>query len=434
MTNPSNGLLAALDAREAEGRPVRVGVVGTGDYGESLVAQIGQIPGMTVSVVCDLLPERSYAAYAHGGVGRDDVRVAGRLSQLEDAIHYGRPAITEDAALVAEVDIDVVVDCTGEVNFGAELALSSIRQGKHVVMVNVETDVTAGVQLADEARRQGVVYTLADGDQPSLIVGLADWAEALGFEVVAAGKWTSLFPEDQAGARLAAIGDPRKSDVTYFDGTKTQIEMAATANAAGLDIDVPGLHRIAVAAERLPDCLRPKEHGGILGRSGIVDVVDGRQLNAGEFYPGGVFTIVTSPADRAMRAMAAKGVPVSDDGRYALLYRPYHLVGAETPRSIALAAIEGLPTAAPVSQRVEVVGVAKRRLEAGTRLGGQGTMDVRGEAVNADGAEDYLPLGLVDDAKLTRALSPGERLRMSDVVPPNDSTVWRLRSPGRKVA
>lgn len=434
MTNPSNRLLTALEAREAEGRSVRVGIVGTGEYGESLVAQIGQVPGMMVSVVCDLALERAVAAYGCGGIGQDAVHLARRAGGIEDAVRQGRPAVTEDAGLVIGAEIDVVVDCTGEVNFGAELALGAIRSGKHVVMVNVETDVTAGVQLAAEAQRQEVVYTLADGDQPSLIVGLADWAEGLGFRVVAAGKWTSLFPEDQAAERLAAIEDRRKSDVTYFDGTKTQIEMAATANAAGLDIDVPGLHRVAVPAERLPDVLRPREHGGILGRSGVVDVVDGRQLQAGQAHPGGVFAIVTSPAGRAMRAMAAKGVPVSGDGRYALLYRPFHLVGAETSRSIALAAIEGLPTAAPVSQRVEVVGVAKRVLKAGTRLGGLGTMDVRGEALNAAEAGDYLPLGLVDDAQLTRDLKPGERLRWTDVVAPNDSVVWALRDLERKMA
>lgn len=429
MTNASNRLLAQLRLRESEGRPVRVGILGTGSYGESLVAQLRHTPGVTPAAVCDLVPSRAVAAYEFAGYAADEVTRARHGVDVDNAVLGDRPVVCTDAQLVVDSPVEVIVDCTGEANFGCELALSSIRAGKHVVMVNVEADMTAGAQLAEAARKAGVVYTLADGDQPSLVVGLVDWAESLGFEIAAAGKWTTLYPKDIADARLSAKTDRRKSDVTYFDGTKSQIEMAAAANAAGLCVDVTEMHRLSVGINDLPGRLCPADCGGVLTRTGVVDVIDCTGLKPGDFHPGGVFVVVTSKADRALRAMAEKGIPVSDDGRFALIYHPYHLVGAETSRSICLAAIEGLPTASPApTRRVEVVGVTKRALPAGTQLAGMGSEDVRGIAVNAEDAAPFLPLGLTDGATLTRDVAAGTRLHWNDVIAPPGSSAWALRT------
>lgn len=254
----SNPILAELHRREADGHPVRVAVIGAGDYGDSLVSQLGRIPGMRASVVCDLIADRAVNAYVGAGYEAVDVAVFDGALGVADRVLGDRPAVTPDLALAVGAPVDVVVDCTGEPEVGCRVASRAIAQGKHVVMVNVEADVTAGVQLAQLARRAGVVYSLADGDQPSLITELVDWARCLGFEIVSAGKGTKLWPLERALAMLVKRENPTKSDVTYLDGSKTQIEMASTANACGLRVDVEGMHGPALTTHEIPERLRPK--------------------------------------------------------------------------------------------------------------------------------------------------------------------------------
>ena len=434
-SSASNRMLARLEARAAAGRPVRVAVIGTGDYGETLVGQLLQIPGMWPAVICDLDLERAAQTYVRGGIDPTEIEVAERLSHLVQRVADGRPTTTGDLDLVVRAPVDVVVDCTGEPDTGCEVALGAIDNGAHVVMVNVEADVTAGPQLAEHARRAGVVYTLADGDQPSLIVGLVDWARCLGLGVVSAGKWTVRYSAAEAAERLAAESDPSKSTYTYLDGTKTQIEMASTANAASLTVDVPGMHGRALALEEMPDLLRPTAVGGILGQGGAVDYVNNRSPAGETIEPrlgGGVWAVVTSGSRRGLEVMAHKGVVTSADGAHALLYRPNHLVGVETPWSILRAVLEGAPTAAPAPQRrVEVVAVAKVELKAGAVLDGLGAPDVAGIAVRSEeaAAKRELPVGLSAGVRLNTDVPAGTRLTYDMVAQAPDLLVWRLRAP-----
>ena len=430
----SNRMLAQLEAREAGACPIRVAVIGTGDYGETLVAQLLQIRGLRPSIVCDLDLERAARAYAMGGLARTEVARATRLARIEQCVADDRPAITDDLELAVRAPVDVVVDCTGEPETGCRVALGAIEHGKHVVMVNVEADVTAGAQLAERAHRAGVVYTLADGDQPSLIVELVDWVRCLGLEVVSAGKWTVRTPPEIAAAWLAAQPHPTKSDTTYLDGTKTQIEMASAANAAGLTIDVPGMHGRALRLEEMPGTLCPASAGGILGQGGVVDYVNNRSPEGETIEPrlgGGVWVVVTSGSRRGLEVMARKGVVTSEDGTHALIYRPNHLVGVETPWSILKAVLEGVPTAAPAPvPAVEVVAVAKVDLRAGEPLGGLGTADVAGIAVHAQGAaaRGELPVGLAAGVQLETDVPAGTRLRYDMVENAPDSVAWSLRA------
>lgn len=422
----SNPMLAKLLARERDGNPVRVAVVGAGDYGESLVCQLGQIPGMRASVVCDLDMEKAIRVYELAGF----VRGAVSDRALADRVIAGKPVVTDDLALAVCAPVDVVVDCTGEPEVGCKVASGAIVQGRHVVMVNVEADITVGVQMAQMARQAGVVYTLADGDQPSLITALVDWARCLGFEVVSAGKGTKLYPPDRAMAMLSKKPHPSKSNVTYLDGSKTQIEMASTANACGLRVDVAGMHGPALRTREIPERLRPKADGGMLRESGVVDFVN-QILPSGEAIAEdamtGVFAVGTCAARCGMAAMAQKGVVMSADWKHALFYRPFHLVGVETPWSILKAVLEGVPTACPISQHVEVVAVAKKALKAGTVLGGLGADDVRGMALNAEDAAGYLPVGLSAGARLKADVPKGGYLAYDIVECPENSAVWQVR-------
>jgi predicted homoserine dehydrogenase-like protein len=432
--NASNRMLAQLERREREGRPVRVAIIGTGDYGETLVTQLLQIRGMRPSIVCDLDLERATRAYTQGGLTRDEIARPTLLSAIEQCVAEEHPAVIEDLDLAVRAPVDVVVDCTGEPEAGCRIALGAIEHGKHVVMVNVEADITAGAQLAERARRVGVVYTLADGDQPSLIVALVDWVRCLGLEVVCAGKWTVRYSLEVAAAHLAAHPSPTKSTFTYLDGTKTQIEMASAANAAGLSIDVPGMHGRALRLTEMPGVLRPASAGGILGQSGIVEYVNNRSPEGETLEPllgGGVWAVVTSGSRRGLEVMASKGVVTSPDGTHALIYRPNHLVGVETPWSILKAALEGVPTATPALEPlVEVVATAKIDLRTGDVLGGLGTADIAGIAVDAAGAaaRGELPVGLAAGARLKADVRAGSHLRYDVVEQVPGSLAWSLRT------
>ena len=438
---PSNHYLAELEAREQSGHPIRVAIIGTGAYGETLVAQLCHIPGMHPAIVCDLDLERATQAYTLGGYAAEQVAHTSTLSAVKQCVVKGRPAIADDLDLALRAPVDVVVDCTGDPETGCQVAWGAIREGKHVVMVNVEADVTAGTHLAQRARRAGQVYTLADGDQPSLIVGLVDWARCLGLEVVSAGKWTVRYPPQIAAARLATYAHPTKSDVTYLDGSKTQIEMASAANACGLGIDTPGLHGRPLCLEEMPVTLRPRSAGGILGQSAVVEYVNNYAPEGDHCAPegqileprlgGGVWAVITSEAQRGLEAMAHKGVVVSPDGTHAVLYRPNHLVGVETPWSILKAVLEGLPTATPGPEaNVEVIAISKIDLCAGEPLGGLGTADVRGIAVEAKGAAERgeLPVGLAAGVRLKNDVPAGTRLTFDMVQAHPDSRAWMLRT------
>jgi len=401
---------------------------------------------MQPSIVCDLDLDRATRAYTLGGYEETQVARPSDLPAIEQCVVQGHPVITDELDLALRAPVDVVVDCTGDPETGCRVAWGAIHEGKHVVMVNVEADVTAGPQLAQLARRAGRVYTLADGDQPSLIVGLVDWARCLGLEVVSAGKWTIRYPPQIAAARLAAYAHPTKSNITYLDGSKTQIEMASAANACGLGIDTPELHGPSLRLEEMPGTLCPASAGGILGQSGIVEYVnnyapegDNCAVDGEILEPrlgGGVWAVVTSGARRGLEAMADKGVVTSPDGTHALLYRPNHFVGVETPWSILKAVLEGTPTAAPGPEsNVEVIAVAKVDLCAGETLAGLGAADVRGIAVEARGAAERgeLPVGLAAGVRLKHDVLAGTRLTLDMVQEHPDSLAWSLRTNQKPV-
>lgn len=421
--------------REREGAPIRVGVIGAGVYGMTLVAQLAQAPGMTASVVCDVNVKRAVEAYRKAGLS--DPFVLGPEDSASGTVGAGgaRGVAVQSYSRMLELPVDVVVDCTGDPGLGCEMAYRSLQARKHVVMVNVEADVTAGAELSALASQNGVVYTLADGDQPSLAVSLAEWARALGFHVETVGKWTDAYGSEAVGRRRTGKKSPTKSDVTFLDGTKAQVEMAAAANALGLGVDVPGMHGLAVPLVEIPARLRPRAAGGELGSAGVVEYVNCLGLDPGEAarYAGGVFAVLRSGADPAMEAMASKGVVVTADRTHALVYRPYHLLGAETPWSVALAAVWGVPTGAPRSERtVDVVAVAKRGVAAGETLRGMGADQIRGVAVSIDAATkaQALPVGLAGGCRLVRDVAEGEWISLADVEPPLESRAWRLRYSG----
>ena len=424
-------LFAKLQARAAEGRPVRAGLIGAGKFGSMFLAQVPTTPGLEVTAIADLSTDRAFDAMAT--VGWDEAA-------------YARVTILGSGAdLAARDDVDVVIDATGSPAAGIAHVLACCMHGKHVVMVNVEADALAGPLLARRAREAGIVYSLAYGDQPALICEMVDWARACGFPVIAAGKGTKYLPAyhnmtpdtvwDSYGISpeaAAAGGMNPKMFNSFMDGTKSGIEMAAVANATGLTPAPEGLAFPPCDVEALPQVLRPKAEGGWLHHKGQVEVVSSQERDGSDIVRHlrwGVYVVFEAPGDYAARCFTEYGLVTDDSGRYSAMYKPYHLIGLELGISVASAALRGEATGAPTGFRGDVVAVAKRDLAAGEVLDGEGGYTVWGRLMPAEDslAQGALPLGLAHDVKLTAGIAQGAVVRWADVEVEETAEAVRVR-------
>ena len=430
---------------EEAGEPIRVAIIGCGRFGVMTAAQIRRAPGMTVAVACDTALPRAIEALRLAGYDADGAVVTTRVAEANDAIGRCTPVITESPEVAIETDVDVVVEATGVPDAGARHAFKAITAGKHVVMVTVEADVLVGPVLKRMADSAGVAYGLAYGDQPALIEGLYDWAAGLGLEVVAAGKGTMYLPEYRLGTPDEALvrygysaEDATRDDLnaqmynSFLDGTKSAIEMCAVANMTGLVPDVPGMHFPPSSADDLPSILKPREEGGILSRKGVVEVVSCLRRDGSEIPNSlrwGVFLVLTVDSPYLLSCLREYGVSMDPTGTYGVMYRPFHLIGMETPVSIARSYLYGEPTGAPVGHIGEVASVAKRDLRPGDVLDGEGGYTVYGSLVMASqaGTEGLVPIGLCHGAVMKRAVPAGRMLTSGDVEMPEGGFALHLR-------
>lgn len=423
-------LYRLLAACAEAGNPVRVGVIGAGKFGSMFLSQAYRTPGMQVMAVADLDVERAKAALANVHWPAEQYAA----KSFEEAWTTGGCHVTNDSmAMIAADGLDVVVDSTGSPSAGIRHALAAIEHGRHMVMVNVEADVLAGPLLAKKAREAGVVYSLAYGDQPALIAEQVDWARAIGLEVIAAGKGTRYQPRfhqstpatvwDHYGlsAAQAQSGNlnPQMFN-SFLDGTKSGIEMAAVANACGLNPPKNGLAFPAVGFNQFAQKLIPKEDGGLLEGRGMVEVVasedrDGKPLP--DDLRWGVYVTFDGGTDYVKECFGQYGVLTDASGRYASLWRPYHLIGLELGISVASAALRGEPTGCAEAFRGDVVATAKFAMKAGTMLDGEGGYTVWGKLMPAADslAMGGLPIGLAHGMKLKRDIAEGELISWADV-------------------
>jgi predicted homoserine dehydrogenase-like protein len=428
--------------RDVAGKPLRVGLIGAGKFGSMFLAQAQRTRGLHVLGVADLDPVRARDALAR--VGWQLERIAART--LGEAIERGTTWIGEDAlALIAHPALDVVIDATGHPAAGIRHALAAIENGKHIVMVNVEADALVGPLLAQRARAAGVVYSLAYGDQPALIAEQVDWARACGFDVVAAGKGTKYLPEYHRStpdtvwpyygltAEQARLGgmNPQMFN-SFLDGTKSAIEMAAVANATGLIPAAGGLAFPPCGVDDLPRVLRPRSDGGQLDHKGQVEVISSLERDGRPVFRDlrwGVYVVFEAPSDYVKRCFAEYGLVTDSTGRYTALYKPYHLIGLELGISVASACLRHEPTGQPTGFRGDVVATAKRDLQEGEMLDGEGGFTVWGKLMPASGSLRIggLPIGLAHHVKLRRGAKAGVCLTWSDVVVDDASEAIRIR-------
>lgn len=428
---PAHGtLLQLLAARQEAGRPLRVALIGAGKFGSMFLSQARRLPGLHVAAIADLSLERARAALLRVGWPADQFTATG----AEDAARHGTTWLTSDAEAMIERGVaEVVVEATGVPAAGIRHALRAIEHGQHVVMVNVEADALAGPLLAERATSAGVVYSLATGDQPALICELVEWARVCGFEVVCAGKGTKYLPVYHSSTpetvwgyygfseEMVAGGDynPRMFN-SFLDGTKSAIEMAAVANATGLLPQSEGLQFPPCGVDDLPHVLRPRVDGGALSRRGTVEVVSSLERDGRPVFRDlrwGVYVTIEAPSDYVRRCFAEYGLVTDASGRYAAMYRPYHLIGLELSMSVLRAGLRGEPSGSAGAFLGDVAAVAKRDLRTGEMLDGEGGFCVYGRLLPASASLEggALPIGLAHHLTLTRDVAAGAMLRWDDV-------------------
>jgi predicted homoserine dehydrogenase-like protein len=419
-------LLNRLAKRERAGRSIGVAVAGAGLIGRGIVRQVDLTPGMHTALIVNRTIDRAVEAFVLAGRNRSDVVASERADQLQAAIDDGLPAVTTSLQAIRDLEgIDAAVEVTGAVEYGAKMALCAIEGGKHVVMMNAETDATVGCALKQLADDAGVVYTNSDGDQPGVLMRLIDYVQGIGFEIVAAINCKGFMDVHATPETIRPWALKQNTSLpmttAFTDGTKMNIENAVLCNATGLVPDKRGMHGIKTDMNTaLQDCIRAfRKHG-------VVDYTLGGNFGGGVFVIGyGNDPVMIQPLMKYLKM---------GDGPYYMFYRPYHLCHMETPFTIAEAVLDHEPTIAPLGRAVvEVVAIAKRDLRPGDMLDGIGGHTAYGEIELAEKARGYLPIGLAERALVTRAISKGEPIPLNAVQLRDDSVLLELRAQQEKI-
>jgi predicted homoserine dehydrogenase-like protein len=412
-------------------KPLGIGLIGAGKFAAMYLAQVPRTPGIRLVGIADLAPENARANLARVGW---------------DAAAIQRTPISEDwEKLVAHPEVDIVIEATGNPPAAVEHALSAFRNNKHLIMVTVEADAFCGPLLARKAAEAGVVYSLAYGDQPALICDLVDWARAAGFPVVAAGrghKWLPHFaqstPETVWGyygltpEQASRGGLNPKMFNSFLDGSKPAIETTAVCNATGLTPAPEGLLYPPGSVDEIPALMRPRSEGGVLHHKGQVEVVssltpEGKPIAYDIRF--GVWVVFEGETDYIRRCFEEYGVKTDASGRYACLYKRWHLIGLEVGISVASVGLRGEPTGCATGWRADAVAVAKKNLSPGEMLDGEGGYTVVGRLMPAEDSlrNGCLPLGLAHGWKVLRKVSQGSPVKWSDVAFDADNTAVRVR-------
>ncbi len=438
-------LYTLLQKRMKNEEPVRVGVIGAGKFASMFISQARFTPGLQIVGIADLDVKKAKEACKRTGWPEEALTFENATGAINGAAGKNKIALTEDAMALIEADLDVILEITGVPEAGATHAWHALEAGKHVVMVNVEADCLLGPAMRKKAEKTGRVYSMAYGDQPALIAEQVDWARAVGLEVVCAGKGTRYQPEFHYSTPDTVWGHYGFSDEqvatgdynaqmfnSFLDGTKSAIEMCAVSNATGLIPQREGLQFPAVGVDDLPHKLKPSSDGGILERGNTVEVVasenrDGSPVERDLRW--GVYVVFKAPNDYVKRCFAEYGMHTDSTGRYAALYRPYHLIGLELGISVLSAVLRNEPTGSSQAFNADVATVAKKDLKKGEMLDGEGGFTVFGRLVRAEESlsKAILPMGLTAKARMIRPVAKDSILTYDDVALNEDLFSYRLR-------
>jgi predicted homoserine dehydrogenase-like protein len=416
----------ALRDRAAAGRPIRVGMVGSGFMGRGVALQIATaVAGMALVAIANRHLEGARRAYREAGQGEG--RLVENPDQLGAAIAAGQPAVTEDWRLLTDApEIDAVLEVTGAIDYAAEVVTRAIDRGKHVVLMNAELDGTVGPLLKKRADAQGVIYTNVDGDQPGVTLNLYRFVRGIGVRPVLCGNIKGLHDPYRNPTTQEAFarkwGQKPHMVASFADGTKVSFEQAIIANATGMRVGRRGMFGPTVAAGTpIEEAARLLPVQDFAGGPGIVDYVVGASPGPGVFVIG----TIEHPAQRHYLALYKLG-----EGPFYCFHTPYHLCHFEVPNTIARAVLFGDAAIAPLdAPRVEVIATAKTDLEAGAELDDFGHYMTYGQCENAEivRRDGLLPMGIAPGCTLRRSIAKDEVLRYADVELPPGRLIDRLR-------
>ncbi len=422
------GLARELKERQASGKPIRIGLIGSGEMGTDIVTRVAHMDGIEVGAIAELKLPNALKAVEIAYQEKGHAKEVSTASAMTEAMEGGKIAVTDDAELVIGNDlIDVVIDATGVPAVGAEIGLRAMEHGKHLVMMNVEADVTIGAYLKAEAERLGVTYSLGAGDEPSACMELIEFVSAMGHPIVAAGKGknnplnvdaTPPDYEEEAHRRNMNV----RMLVEFVDGSKTMVEMAAIANATGLVPDRPGMHGPSATLGELSKTLIPQKDGGVLSKVGVVD------YSIGKGVAPGVFVIADMSHPRITERMEDLKM---GQGPYFTFHRPYHLTSLEVPLTCARVVLHGKADMVPLAKPVaEVCAVAKKDLKPGDTLDAIGEYCYRAWIMTAPEARaaKAIPCGMLQGGSVTAPIRKGELITYANAAVKPGSKLAELRA------
>lgn len=423
------GLAKDLAARAETGKPVRIGLIGAGEMGTDIVSRVAHMRGIEIGAISELNPQAAGRSVTIAYGDPDRAVATDTTDALNAAIESGRIATTQRVETLLESGlIDVVIDATGIPAVGAEIGLAAMERGKHLVMMNVEADVTIGAYLRSEAERLGVIYSLGAGDEPSSCMELIEFVSAMGHRIISAGKGKNnplnidATPDSYTEEAVRRHMNPRML-VEFVDGSKTMVEMAAIANATGLIPDRPGMHGPACSREELNKVLVPESAGGVLSSSeGRVD------YSIGKGVAPGVFVVAEMDHPRIRERMEDLKMGT---GPYFTFFRPYHLTSLEVPLTCARAVLYGKADMVPMPRPVaEVCAVAKKDMAVGDTLDQIGEYCYRAWIMTAPEARaaGAIPCGLLTGAKVTAPIKKGDLITRANAAVPASSKIAVLRA------
>ena len=423
------GLAKDLAGRADSGKPIRIGLVGAGEMGTDIVSRVAHMRGIEIGAISELKAGAAAKSVeiAYGNIDR--VQEVSTADAANAAMEQGKVAVTNNVNALLEAGlIDVVVDATGIPAVGAEIGLQAMERGKHLVMMNVEADVTIGAYLRSEAERLGVIYSLGAGDEPSSCMELIEFVSAMGHRIISAGKGKNnplnidATPDVYNEEAIRRHMNPRML-VEFVDGSKTMVEMAAIANATGLIPDRPGMHGPAAGRDELNQVLVPESAGGLLSSSeGRVDYTIGKGVAPGVF----VVAEMDHPRIRERMEDLKMG-----KGPYFTFFRPYHLTSLEVPLTCARVVLYGKADMVPMARPVaEVCAVAKKDLVVGDTLDQIGEYCYRAWIMEATEARNAgaIPCGLLAGAKVTVPIRKGDLITYANTTVPAGSKIAVLRA------
>lgn len=429
-------LTSLMAERTAHGRPIRVGLIGTGKVATLFLAQARHLPALHVAAVADSDMERAHTALALAAW--PPAKAVAR--SLSEACDNTATWVSDDAmGMLERPGLEaVIIACDAAAN-AAAYALAALDQHIHVIMASIEADALVGPFLAEQARAKGLIYSLAYGDQPALICELVDWARACGFQIAAAGRgiawkpgyhgltpdtvWTHLGISPQ---QARAKDMDARSATASLDGSRAALELASVANATLLAPPPLGLLFPPCGTHDLAHVFRPQSQGGRLAHMGVVEAAscletDGRAVIGGLRW--GVFVTFTTPSAHAAMAFDEYGLSTDDSGTYAARWRPHRLAGLELALSVANVCLRGEHSGSPRAFAADAITIAKRDLRAAEVLDGIGGMTIRGQLLSAQAAQaaDALPLSLAKGAVLRHPIAEGHAIALADVLLPDDA-------------